>query len=110
LVGSIIYVMLGGICGAAGVALMLKLSRHAGNAASTWFAAFWSISNLPWVYMQWIDGRGYKLFGPRGMFALDALGNSLPAIAFLIFLRRSSAAACGLPPQAAQSDTYPQVM
>jgi hypothetical protein len=34
--GSIIYVTVGGICGAAGVALMLELSAGAGHAASIW--------------------------------------------------------------------------
>ena len=87
--GSVSYVAIGGICGAAGVALMLESSAGAGHAASTWFAVSWSVSNLPWTYMQWIDGCGYKFSGPRGMFALDALGNALPAIVFLAYLRRS---------------------
>jgi hypothetical protein len=45
--------------------------------------------------MQWADGRGYQHFGPRGMLAVDALGNAAPALLFLVYLKRGRAAAEG---------------
>jgi hypothetical protein len=66
---------------------MIELTADAGHAASTWFATLWAATNLPWIYMRWADGQGYKHFGPRGMLGVDALGNALPAFLFLVYLR-----------------------
>lgn len=91
-IGSTLYVGIAGLCGAGFVALAIELTAGTGHAASTWFATLWATANLPWAYMQWADGRGYQHFGPRGMLAVDALGNAAPALLFLAYLRRSGAA------------------
>jgi len=85
--GSLFYAATGGLCGAAALALTIDLTAGAGHAASTWFAAFYAASDLPWTYMQWADGQGYKHFGVRGMLGIDAIGNALPAVLFLLYLR-----------------------
>jgi hypothetical protein len=84
-----IYVGIAGSCGAASIALMVELTADAGHSASTWFAMLYAATNLPQAYMAWLDGLGYKHFGPRGMLALDALGNALPALLFLAYLRKT---------------------
>jgi MFS transporter, PAT family, beta-lactamase induction signal transducer AmpG len=91
-IGSTLYLGIAGLCGAGFVALAIELTAGTGNAASTWFATLWATANLPWAYMQWADGRGYQHFGPRGMLAVDALGNAAPALLFLVYLKRSRAA------------------
>ena len=91
MIGTSIYVVLAGFCGAAIIALIIDLTAGAGHAASTWYAALWSMTNLPGAYMQWADGQAYKHFGPRGMLAVDALSNVVPALLFLAYLQRSSA-------------------
>jgi MFS family permease len=87
--GSLAYAVAGGLCGAAAMALTIELTGDAGHAASTWFAVFYAASDLPWTYMQWADGQGYKHFGVRGMLGVDAIGNALPAILFLWYLSRT---------------------
>jgi hypothetical protein len=87
-VGSTVYVGIAGFCGAGFLALIVDLTADAGHASSTWFAALWAMGNLPVTYMQWVDGQGYKQFGPRGMLAFDAMGNAVPALLFLVYLRR----------------------
>lgn len=86
-VWSMVYVCLAGFCGAGFLALTIELTAGAGHAASTWFAALWAMANLPITYMQWVDGQGYRMFGPRGMLGFDALGNAIPAVFFLFYLR-----------------------
>lgn len=70
---------------------MVELTADAGHSASTWFATLWAATNLPQGYMAWLDGHGYKHFGPRGMLAVDILGNALPALLFLAYLRNARA-------------------
>lgn len=53
------------MCGAGFIALAIELTAGTGHAASTWFATLWA------------DGWGYRYFGPRGMLAVDALGNAV---------------------------------
>jgi len=89
-IGSTLYVGIAGCCGAASIALMVELTAGAGHSASTWFALLYAATNLPQSYMSWLDGQGYKHFGPRGMLAVDALGNALPALLFLAYLRRTN--------------------
>jgi hypothetical protein len=90
--GSMIYIGMAGCCGAASIALMVELTAGAGHSSSTWFATLWAATNLPQGYMAWLDGQGYKHFGPRGMLAVDILGNALPAVLFLAYLRNARAA------------------
>lgn len=66
-IGSLVYASAAGFCGAAARALIIELTGGSGQAASTWFATLYAASDLPWAYMQWADGQGYKHFGPRGL-------------------------------------------
>jgi hypothetical protein len=43
--------------------------------------------------MTWLDGQGYKRFGPRGLLGTDALSNLVSAAIFLFLIRRSLFAA-----------------
>jgi hypothetical protein len=88
-IGSTVYVGFAGCCGAASIALMVELTADAGHSASTWFAMLYAATNLPQSYMSWLNGQGYKHFGPRGMLAVDAVGNALPALLFLAYLRKT---------------------
>ena len=64
-------------------AVCLEFLGGSGKSGSSRYAIINSLGNIPVVYMTWLDGRGYALWGPRGMPGIDAL---VGAILILILL------------------------
>jgi MFS family permease len=51
----------------------LEFLGGSGKSGSSRYAIINSIGNLPVAYMTYLDGRGYALWGPRAMPAVDAI-------------------------------------
>ncbi len=70
----------------------LEFLGGSGKSGSSRYAIINSLGNIPVVYMTWLDGRGYALWGPRGMPRMDALvsaaGISL-LLAYFVFSGRN---------------------
>jgi hypothetical protein len=64
-------------------AVSLEFLGGSGKSGSSRYAIINSLGNVPVVYMTWLDGRGYALWGPRGMPGIDAL---VSAVVILILL------------------------
>ena len=64
-------------------AVSLEFLGGSGKSGSSRYAIINSLGNIPVVYMTWLDGRGYALWGPRGMPGIDAL---VSAVVILILL------------------------
>jgi len=54
-------------------AVVLEFLGGSGKSGSSRYSIINSLGNIPVVYMTWLDGRGYALWGPRGMPGIDAL-------------------------------------
>lgn len=81
----------------AGYALFTGVSLEflggSGKSGSSRYAIINSLGNIPVAYMTWLDGRGYALWGPRGMPRMDALvsaaGISLLLAHFIVSRKRT---------------------
>jgi len=82
-----LYLFTLGICNALFTILVFELLGVAGRSASSRYTVLLSFGNASVAYMTWIDGRGYHLFGPRGLPGTEALLTSITAIVFLLWLR-----------------------
>lgn len=95
--GVLIYNALAGVSYAAFTALGLQLVGRHSTVASTQLGLFAAATNGAIVYMTWLDGRGYRHFGVRGLLLTDGLVALAAAIPLLFFvrheLRRSSSGA-----------------
>jgi PAT family beta-lactamase induction signal transducer AmpG len=89
-VGVSLYLAAAGIAYAAFSALELEVIGAAGRSAGTQHTLFTASANLPVVYMTWLDGQGYKRFGPRGLVGTDGFSNIAAAAICLLLLRRTS--------------------
>jgi predicted MFS family arabinose efflux permease len=87
-VGVLVYNCAAGVCYAGCTALCLQLLGTANPAAATQIALFFAASNVPIVYMTWLDGRGYAMFGVRGLLLVDGLVSIGAAIPLLLYWRR----------------------
>ncbi len=92
-VGVSLYLATQGLVYAAYSALLLELIGAGGRSAATRFTLYNAAGNAPVAYMTWLDGQGYKRFGPRGLLGTDALSNLVSAAIFLFLIRRSLFAA-----------------
>lgn len=73
-------------------AVSLEFLGGSGKSGSARYTIINSLGNVPVVYMTWLDGRGYALWGPRGMPGIDALVSAVIALILLghfVFSRRS---------------------
>ena len=91
--GVSLYLMTQGFAYAAYSALLLELIGAGGRSAATRFTLYNAVGNVPVTYMTWLDGQGYKRFGPRGLLGTDALSNLVSAVIFLFLIRRTLFAA-----------------
>ncbi len=64
-------------------AVCLEFLGHSGKSGSSRYAIINSLGNIPVAYMSWLDGRGYALWGPRGMPGIDALVSALVIVGLL---------------------------
>ena len=90
-VGTVLYLVTIGACYAAFTGVSLEFLGGSGKSGSARYAIINSLGNVPVVYMTWLDGRGYALWGPRGMSATDAVLSAASAsllLAHFIFSRR----------------------
>jgi PAT family beta-lactamase induction signal transducer AmpG len=87
--GVSLYLITQGLVYAAYSALLLELIGAGGRSAATRFTLYNAAGNAPVAYMTWLDGQGYKRFGPRGLLGADALSNLLAAAIFLFLIRRT---------------------
>lgn len=58
-----------------------------------------SLGNAPVTYMAWVDGRGYRWFGPKGLPGVDMVVSGVVAVLFLAWFgveRRRSGQGLGL--------------
>ena len=69
-------------------ALCLQLVGFEHAVAGTQITLFGSAGNAAIVYMTWLDGQGYRLFGLRGLFAMDAGLSLLTAVPLLWLVHR----------------------
>lgn len=73
-------------------AVSLEFLGGSGKSGSARYTIINSLGNVPVVYMTWLDGRGYALWGPRGMPSIDALVSAVIALILLghfVFSQRS---------------------
>lgn len=97
--GTVLFLFTIGIGYALFTAVALEFLGGSGKSGSSRYAIINSLGNLPVAYMSYVDGRGYALWGPRGMPAMDALLSAGGATLFLVYFmlsrrwQRSGAAA-----------------
>ena len=86
--GALIYNALTGVVYASFNALGFQLVGRESAVASTQLALFTAAINAAVVYMTWADGQGYKYFGVRGLFLMDAVASAVALIPLLLLVRR----------------------
>jgi len=88
-VSTMLFLFTIGACYAMYTAVALEFLGDSGKSGSARFSIINSIGNGPVTYMDWVDGRGYALWGPRGLPATDAvLGLSASGLWLVYFLLR----------------------
>lgn len=86
--GALIYNALTGVVYAAFNSLAFQLVGRTSAVASTQLALFTAAINAAVVYMTWADGQGFKHFGVRGLFLVDALASAAALLPLLMLVRR----------------------
>jgi len=86
--GALIYNAFTGAVYAAFNALGFQLVGNKSTVASTQLALFTAAINAAVVYMTWADGQGYKHFGVRGLFLVDALASAVAILPLLLLVKR----------------------
>jgi len=75
--------------------VVLDFLGGSGKSGSARYTIINSLGNVSVVYMTWLDGRGYALWGPRGMPGIDALVSAVVILILLghfVFSRRRKTA------------------
>jgi len=88
-IGVSLYLTAQGVSYAAYSALSLELIGPGGRSATTRYTLYNAAVNIPLVYMTWIDGRGYKLWGARGLMATDCFSNVISVAIFVLLIRHT---------------------
>jgi hypothetical protein len=91
--GTIFYLITTGFCYARFLALVVDILGPGEHGTSTRYSLFLAAGNLPIAYVLSLDGLGYRQFGTRGLFGVDAGGNLLvfAIVGAAWLLRRKSA-------------------
>ncbi|HEY5063085.1 MAG TPA: MFS transporter [Gemmatimonadaceae bacterium] len=84
--GALAYSLAAGFGYAAFMSLALELLGTGTAASGTRFTLFIAATNIPVVYMIWLEGVGHTHWGVHGMLAIDATANALFGVAFLAAL------------------------
>lgn len=71
--GTVLFLFTIGTGYALFTGVALEFLGGSGKSGSSRYAIINSVGNLPVAYMIYLDGRGYALWGPRGMPAVDAI-------------------------------------
>lgn len=85
--GALIYNALTGVVYASFNALAFQLVGQESAVASTQLGLFTAAINAAVVYMTWADGQGYRHFGVRGLFMVDALASAVALLPLLLLVR-----------------------
>lgn len=83
--GTVLFLFTIGIGYALFTAVALEFLGGSGKSGSSRYAIINSLGNLPVAYMSFVDGRGYALWGPRGMPGMDAMLSAAGATLFLVY-------------------------
>jgi len=91
-IGATLYLFTIGACYALFTAVVLEFLGQSGRSGCGRYSIINSLGNVPVVYMTALDGRGGKLWGPRGLAATDAVVGAIGAAILLtyFFTRRST--------------------
>lgn len=81
--GTIFFLFTVGASYALTTAVILEFLGASGKSGSGRYSIVNSLANVPVVYMTWLDGRGYALWGPRGMSGIDAVVSTVGASVLL---------------------------
>ena len=93
-IGATLYLFTIGACYALFTAVVLEFLGQSGRSGCGRYSIINSLGNVPVVYMTALDGRGGKLWGPRGLAATDAVIGAIgAAILLTYFLTRKRAVA-----------------
>ena len=88
-VGASLYITVQGVSFATYSALTLELVGPARRSSATRQTLYAAVGNAPVMYMTWLDGKGYRLFGTRGLLGTDALSNLIAAAVVLLLIGRA---------------------
>jgi predicted MFS family arabinose efflux permease len=91
--GVLFYNAIAGLIYAAFTALSLQLTGNRNPTAATQLALFAASTNGAIVYMTWLDGQGYRLYGVKGLFLMDGLAAVVTGLALMVFVMRKGRAA-----------------
>jgi len=95
-VSTMLFLFTIGACYAMYTSVALDFLGDSGKSGSARFSIINSIGNGPVTYMDWLDGRGYAAWGPRGLPATDAVLGLAASGAWLVyFLLRKKKVAAG---------------
>jgi MFS family permease len=86
------YLFLSGVANAAYTALILEVIGRSARSAGAQYTWLNNLGNLPVAYMVWLDGQGHRLWGSRGLFVVDGVGNVIPILLLLLVVARSGVA------------------
>jgi PAT family beta-lactamase induction signal transducer AmpG len=86
--GTVLFLFTIGGCYALFTGVVLEFMGDSGMSGSSRYAIINSIGNLPVAYMAWINGQGFRLWGPRGMPGADAALSATGALLILGFFFR----------------------
>jgi hypothetical protein len=90
--GVLFYNAVAGLIYAAFTALSLQLTGNRNPTAATQLALFAASTNGAIVYMTWLDGQGYRLYGVKGLFLVDGLAAMITGLALMVFVLRKGRA------------------
>jgi MFS family permease len=75
--GTVLYLITTGFGFARFTALVMDVLGQGEHGTSTRYSLFLAAGNLSIAYVLWLDGQGFRHFGTRGLFGVDAGGNLL---------------------------------
>jgi len=81
--GTALYLFTIGACYALFTGVVLDFLGSSGKSGGARYSIINSLGNLPVAYMAFVDGRGYAMWGARGMPAIDAVLSAAAASALL---------------------------
>jgi len=84
-IGATLYLFTIGACYALFTAVVLEFLGQSGKSGCGRYSIINSLGNVPVVYMTALDGRGGKLWGPRGLAATDAVVGVIGAAILLTY-------------------------
>lgn len=82
--GTVLFLFTIGGCYALFTGVVLEFMGESGKSGSSRYAIINSIGNLPVAYMAWVNGQGFRLWGPRGMPGIDAALSAAGALLILL--------------------------